>query len=258
MARKTAGLVVAGFIVLGLITSGAYFIFRSKDPEATEKTQETNQAEEASGETEFLRLTASGVGGGTFSNPAFQYTPTPYVAETSGEPTLTPVVINAAGTSVAFEPEAIGTLVPTPQFSLAGLALSFPTSGSAFNIIGSPIVGDSWDVAGLGQNVGHLYGTAYPGQGNTVLAGHVDFADGSPGPFAGLSQLRVGDSLQLAQDGGILVYQIAEIQTAHRFAVEAAYPTNDVRLTLITCSSYDTTLSTYVERLIVTAFLVRG
>lgn len=122
----------------------------------------------------------------------------------------------------------------------------------------SPIVGETWDVSFLEQSVGHLEGTASPGDaGNTVLAGHVTLApDGRAGPFHHLRDLQPGDTVTVYRGEQPFTYQIDGVGTVSPSDVQVAFPTEAARLTLITCQNYDQSLSEYTERLVVMGHLL--
>jgi len=52
------------------------------------------------------------------------------------------------------------------------------------------------------------------------------------------------------------VYQIDGAVVVSPTDVQVAYPTENARLTLITCQSYDRTVAEYTERLVVVGHLV--
>lgn len=210
----------------------------------------------------FWRPTPTAQAGSHFPEPGTPRPPALGGGSLAGESAVTPPASSGAAqptfdssaTTPTGQPDPPGTLVPTPQFSLAGMTLSIPRIGVSAAVVEVPLSGSTWDVTALGSHVGHLWGTAYPGHGNAALAGHVDFGDGSPGPFARLGELYPGDTITLHQNGVEATFEVATIQTVHRFAVEALFPTDDVWLTLITCSRYDAGLGEYAERLVVVAF----
>jgi sortase A len=78
---------------------------------------------------------------------------------------------------------------------------------------------------------GHLTGSALPGRpGNAVISGHRDTH------FAFLRQLRVGDEIWIERpDGGRRRYLIGETRVVERSDVRSLAPTEDDRLTLVTC-----------------------
>jgi sortase A len=88
--------------------------------------------------------------------------------------------------------------------------------------------GDSASV--LQRAVGHLAGTALPGEpGNVVLAGHRDTF------FRPLKQVRVGDVISLKTQGGDFEYLVESTAVVPPTAVEVLQPTSERTLTLITC-----------------------
>jgi sortase A len=88
--------------------------------------------------------------------------------------------------------------------------------------------GDS--AAVLQRAVGHLAGTALPGEsGNVVLAGHRDTF------FRPLKQVRVGDVISLKTMGGDFEYLVESTAVVPPSAVDVLRPTRAPTLTLITC-----------------------
>jgi sortase A len=77
---------------------------------------------------------------------------------------------------------------------------------------------------------GHVDGSATPnGRGNCVLAGHRDSW------FAFLERLRVGDELVVETFDGARRYRVSGIGIHSMWDAEVAGPTDDDRLTLVTC-----------------------
>jgi LPXTG-site transpeptidase (sortase) family protein len=114
--------------------------------------------------------------------------------------------------------------------------------------------GNSWDVSQIRANVGHLQGTSWVGQnGNVVLSGHVERADGSAGVFANLDLVQVGDPIRLTVNGQERRYNVTEIRTTTPEDLSPIMPTRSERLTLITCGEYDFFQDAYLERLIIIA-----
>ena len=155
-------------------------------------------------------------------------------------PTLTPSPVQAA---------SLPSPTPRPQASLF-----LPTAGVTAPVIEVYLDGESWDVKYLGQNAGHLQGTAWFGQsGNIVLAGHVEMPDGRAGIFAGVSKLNVGDPVVLSLNNQEQRYRISAIKRVEPDDLSVLYPTETDRLTLITCDSYDFLQNTYQDRVVVVA-----
>jgi LPXTG-site transpeptidase (sortase) family protein len=82
----------------------------------------------------------------------------------------------------------------------------------------------------LRRAVGHVPGTAFPGEaGNVVLAGHRDMH------FRPLHDAKPGDELRLVTPDGIFVYGIDSTDVVGPFDTEVMEPTPVPQLTLITC-----------------------
>lgn len=122
-------------------------------------------------------------------------------------------------------------------------------------IIESPLDHRAMWIVPEGMEIGRLYGTAQLGaSGNSALAAHVELANGSAGVFARLHELEIGDQITLIlPDGATVVYLVTERYVTHIQDLTPLYPTNDDRLTLITCHTFDQLRNAYTERLIVVA-----
>ena len=120
-----------------------------------------------------------------------------------------------------------------------------------------PIRNSTWDVEQITHEVGHLQGTASPGESsNVVMAGHITLTAGGYGPFRGLAQLQPGDEvLVYISDREVYVYTVDSVKTVDATDVEVAYPTTQPILTLITCVNWDPLQGRYNDRLIVVARL---
>ncbi len=182
-------------------------------------------------------------------------------------PTVTATIAQPSPTAKppTSTPTAIAPTAPAPGVVLVGTAPEFPATRLVVPAMEidvpveiAPIRGGIWDVSGLEQAVGHLQGTASPGEmGNVVLAGHVTLPpDGRRGPFYRLSGLKPGDVVEVYRGDRQFVYEIDGATVVSPTDVQVAYPTESPRLTLITCQSYDKTLAEYTERLVVFGHLV--
>lgn len=117
------------------------------------------------------------------------------------------------------------------------------------------------EVPAEGFPAGWYRGAPTPGElGPAVIVGHVDWA-GSPGVFADLHLLQVGDQIAVdREDGRTATFRVT---TVDRFAKDA-FPTDAVYgdldhagLRLITCGGdFDGDLHSYVENVVVFAELV--
>jgi sortase A len=108
---------------------------------------------------------------------------------------------------------------------------------------------DGTDELTLNHGVGHIAGTARPGEaGNVGIAGHRD------GFFRGLKELKVGDGIELRTTKVTISYLVNRIQIVSPSQVEVLRPTSAPSLTLVTCYPFYF-LGSAPERYIVTASL---
>ncbi|MCZ7543497.1 MAG: sortase [Anaerolineae bacterium] len=124
-------------------------------------------------------------------------------------------------------------------------------------VVEAAIDGKSWNITTFDREVAHLEGTSYPGiTGNVVLAGHITLASGGFGPFKDLNRLVPGDVVVLYGPERQYVYQIEAVDVLGRKDIEAAYPTDEPTLTLITCTNWSPREWAYLQRLVVRARLM--
>ena len=193
--------------------------------------------------------------------------PTPIPRQGIGAPlpsTMTPVAPVEVAPALQSQPEtaAVGSnnpVVPAPPDLTDWLAtrLVIPSVALDAPVIISPIVGDTWDVDHLDQEVGHLERTAGPGSAsNVVLAGHVTLApDGRAGPFKRLRELVPGDLVTIYKGEQPFTYRVDHTRTVKPTDIEVTYPTNEPTLTLITCLNYNSAEGRYEDRLVVIGYL---
>lgn len=155
---------------------------------------------------------------------------------------------------------AIIVLVATSMVSAkARPRISIDSINIDSSIVEFPISGDTWAIDPWEDNVGHLADTSWFDQpGNVVLAGHSTMPDGSAGVFADLDQLGVGDEFTLFDGSVERVYQVSELRIVSEYDISVIYPTEDARVTLITCetNSFNPDTQTYDNRLVVIANLI--
>jgi len=132
---------------------------------------------------------------------------------------------------VALAPEPTGLLIPA-------LGLDTPIK-EVF------IVNGEWEVAEYAA--GFLHATAFPGEGNTVLAGHAGVRGAV---FRDLGSLNPGDDIFVDAAGWRYHYRVRESKNVWPEQVEILDPTPNAILTLLTCTNWDT------QRLVVVADLV--
>lgn len=157
--------------------------------------------------------------------------------------------------------------VPAVSQATTGLIASLPDRPATRIVIPAldvdapvviiPIRNGTWDVEQITHEVGHLQGTASPGDSsNVVMAGHITLTSGGYGPFRGLAQLQPGDEvLVYVGDEEVYVYQVDSLRTVEATDIEVTYPTMEPILTLITCVNWDPVQGRYNDRLVVVAHL---
>ena len=197
-------------------------------------------------------------------SPSPTDTPLPTPSPTATDTPLPPSPTFVPPTATAI-PTATAVPSPTPLPVLSGTAPEFPATRLVIPTLEidapvevAPIRDGIWDVSDLEQSVGHLQGTSSPGEtGNVVLAGHITLPpDGREGPFYRLGGLQPGDMVEVYRGEQRFVYQIDGAMVVSPTDVQVAYPTENARLTLITCQSYDRAVAEYTERLVVVGHLV--
>jgi LPXTG-site transpeptidase (sortase) family protein len=147
---------------------------------------------------------------------------------------------------------------PISADPLASMKLVIPRLGLKLAVIESALVGHGWDISQLTDQAAHLEGTSYPGQeGNAALAAHVTIPGAGWGPFKDLETLQPGDSVFIETPDRTYSYVVTERFTAAPTDVKLVLPTDDTRLTLMTCAGWDGSTERYAQRVIVVAQLVR-
>jgi sortase A len=117
--------------------------------------------------------------------------------------------------------------LPLENGDLIGL-LEIPSAGI------SEIVSEGTDALTLRRGVGHIHGTARPGEpGNIALAGHRDTV------FRGLRKLRPADRIVLVTAGGSFEYAVEALQTVAPERTDVLDAGSHPTLTLVTCYPFD-------------------
>lgn len=120
-----------------------------------------------------------------------------------------------------------------------------------------PYNGSTWLISGLKQEIAWMGDTSWPGLGsNTALAGHVDLVTGERGPFWNLRNLRAGDEVRVYTAKRIYIYRVSEQKVVDDTDMSVIAETSKPRLTMITCTGWDTNVRVYLKRLVVFADLV--
>jgi|GEM_PF-5415064 len=162
--------------------------------------------------------------------------------------------------ATGFAPDVV-TPLPEQEVAYAPLGdlwLEIPRLGVQQAIVGVPLNENGWDVTWLGDQIGYLYGTAYPtGSGNSVLTAHVYDYNGKPGTFAGLKGLWWGDQVIVHAFGQEYVYEVRQVlQTGWESAASVLKHEERPWITLVTCKDYDEATNSYRARVVVRAVLV--
>jgi LPXTG-site transpeptidase (sortase) family protein len=223
-------------IFLGLIAGVAFVVLNSSDPATDPNTvQAPATVSEGASET-----------GGEVAQQPTAVSDVPDVAPVDGVAQQQPDTVADASSPDNSRANLPEIPVDTEIF--------IPTAGVNSQVVQAYLSGNSWDVSQIRANVGHLQGTSWLGQnGNIVLSGHVERADGSAGVFANLDLVEVDDPIQLMVNGERRVFIVTEIRTTTPDDLSPIMPTRSERLTLITCGAYDFFQDAYLERLIIVA-----
>lgn len=111
---------------------------------------------------------------------------------------------------------------------------------------------ESTDDLALNRGVGHIAGTAYPGEnGNIGIAGHRD------GFFRGLKDLEIGDLVELETIGTKDIYRVEKILIVAPNDISVLQPGHSRGLTLVTCYPFYF-VGSAPQRYIVEASLTRS
>jgi sortase A len=131
----------------------------------------------------------------------------------------------AAG-QAALQSEVIASPKPTPAAMPDGLIgrIEIP------RLLLSAVVMEGVDTLTLQRAVGHIPGTALPGEsGNVGLAGHRDTF------FRGLKDLKIKDKIQVSTGTGSFTYQVVSLRIVEPDNVGVLAPSGENLLTLVTC-----------------------
>jgi LPXTG-site transpeptidase (sortase) family protein len=148
--------------------------------------------------------------------------------------------------------------VGAPYHSLGDLWLEIPAQNVRAAITGVPLKSQGWDLTWLRNQIGWLEGTAAPTwTGNTVLTAHAYTADGAPGPFVALKNLKYGDSVVIHSGGYVYTYQVKTkaLVSANNTSLLTKHEDQDW-VSLVTCQTYDEATASYKYRVVVRAILV--
>lgn len=136
--------------------------------------------------------------------------------------------------------------------------LAIPALKVSAGVVEVPFEGGTWDVSSLGQDLARL--GDLPGQpsgANIVLAGHVTVRNAGAGPFYYLSRLKTGERVILYTTRQMLTFQVTEQRVVRVDDTSVLAPSEDPRLTLITCDAWNAEEEKFQRRRAVIAELVR-
>jgi sortase A len=131
-----------------------------------------------------------------------------------------------AANAGAPQPESVGSASSAPAIAADGLIgrIEIP------RLLLSAVVVEGVDRTTLRRAVGHIPGTALPGQpGNLGLAGHRDTF------FRPLKDVRVKDLVQLVTLEGSFNYEVEWLRIVEPSDVGVLAPSGENELTLVTC-----------------------
>jgi sortase A len=125
---------------------------------------------------------------------------------------------------------------PAPLASTAQTSRSKVANSVLLGLIEIPrldtasIVEEGVETSTLWKAVGHIPGTALPGErGNAVLAAHRDTY------FSGLGDLKVGDMVSFKSPTATYSYRVESTRIVEPDDAEVLRPSNEPTLTLVTC-----------------------
>lgn len=186
----------------------------------------------------------------------------PYTPEEQPTPTPTPEIPDRGFLIPVTGHPMVGVKVPPVQEKVeasdsAALVLEIPRLNKKVEITGVPHVNGEWDIGWLNNQVGYLYGTAYPTwSGNTVLTAHVWNAYNQPGPFFGLKEMKYGEKIFIHAFGKTYEYSVQTNERISSTDIDKVMVTEQKDwVTLLTCETYDEKNQTYAARRIVRAVL---
>jgi sortase A len=181
--------------------------------------------------------------------------PTPLAEPTARTPSPSSIVFPTPGAEPTETP-AIAEPTEEPADRPPPTRLVIPAMELDAPIVSVPIVGDTWDVSSLTHEIGHLAGTANPGEAsNMVLSAHVTLRKGA-GPFQRLEWLGEGATAVVYAGEEAYTYRVVEKKYVAPDDVSVAYPTSSPVLTLLTCTKWDAESRRYSGRLAVIGSLV--
>jgi LPXTG-site transpeptidase (sortase) family protein len=176
-------------------------------------------------------------------------------AQAAGPP---PGTLNVAGGESGTQAQAPPSGLPANKPERPATRLVIPALNVDAPAVVIPFRDGTWDVSQLTYEVGHLQGTASPGDpSNVALAGHITLSQGGYGPFRYLAQLKIGDEAAVYVGDEAYRYIIDYVHIVAPDDVEVTLPTTTPILTLITCANWDSVRRRYNDRIVAIGHLAQ-
>ncbi len=155
-----------------------------------------------------------------------------------------------------------GTVLPEQPKELSYkptlMSLQIPALNVETELVTIPLNGNTWPVEWLRKRAGLLEGSALPGEGVAVIAGHNTLNDMEYGPFAAIALIQPGDHIFVSGKKGLLIYEVYANRTIGSRDTDALARTAgmfDNTLTLLTCED-ERPEGGYASRRIISARLI--
>lgn len=162
-----------------------------------------------------------------------------------------------------FRPGTVSVLPAQPAEasynSLGTILLEIPSLNLTSPIVGVPESNTGWDTTWLYNETGWLEGSAFPTwRGNSVLTAHNYTADGLPGPFVQIKNLKYDDQIIVDISGQKYIFAVRENRVILPGNTDYAFEHKESGsfLTLITCEGFNPTTDDYIFRRVVRAVLI--
>lgn len=174
-------------------------------------------------------------------------TPTPtetYTPSVTPTPTSTPQLIPSITPFITEWPKTgltwkISEKPASVSYRPLHIELLIPSLNVLSDIVALDMVDNEWHAEWLGENVGLLQGTQFPGTGISIIAGHNTLNAEEYGPFAMLASMEMGERFFIRDKADILkkfeVYANEKIGENNIAALYQAASGYDSVVALLTC-----------------------
>lgn len=162
---------------------------------------------------------------------------TPSVTPTSTQPTyITPDIPEWPKTGLTGK---ISNKPASVSYQPLNIELIIPSLDLYTEIVSLDIVDGEWQIEWLGENVGLLQGTQFPGEGLSIIAGHNTLNQYEYGPFALLAGMEMGDRFFIRMNDGVLkIFEVCANEKIDSHDIAALYEASsgyDSVIALMTC-----------------------